>query len=116
MSSCITHEHIFIKTKKYLCENSSSWGNSLDLDNQHIFIKFCIVPRILFSPSDALFTSRFLIETFDNELLFSLMDTFIKSRMMHALIFCSTISEAANLGIFLLICLNIWKKPEYPGN
>lgn len=115
MSSCITHEHIFIKTKKYLCENSSSWGNSLDLDNQHIFIKFCIVPRILFSPSDALFTSRFLIETFDNELLFSLMDTFIKSRMMHALIFCSTISEAANLGIFFADLFEYLEKARISG-
>ncbi|KAL3232455.1 hypothetical protein RNJ44_04371 [Nakaseomyces bracarensis] len=100
MSSCITHEQIFRKTRDYLVENSKQWTTSLSRETYMNLIQYCLIPRIIFSPSDALFSSRFLTETFSMDVLFNIMNTLIEAKFLHSLVFSSTISEAGNLGIF----------------
>lgn len=100
MSSCIIHEQIFKKTREFLIENGKIWTADISKDTYVSLIQYCLVPRIIFSPADALFTSRFLIETFTKDILFNIMETLVDARFLHSLVFSSTISEAGNLGIF----------------
>ncbi|CAR29317.1 ZYRO0G05830p [Zygosaccharomyces rouxii] len=98
--SCISHQKTFNNTKRLISEQSQSWAK--DLSNERImsFFQYCIVPRVLFSPPDALFSSHFLLKSFDLKDLMKILGVFMSSRILSALLFCCTRSEAGNMGIF----------------
>lgn len=98
--SCISHQKTFNRTKQALGEQSITWTE--DLSDQKIMsvLQYCIVPRILFSPPDAIYTSSFILLTFDTSYLMKIFEVFVRSKVLSTLLFCCTSSEAGNMGIF----------------
>lgn len=97
---CISHQKKFNQSKKHLQENSQLWTHENTEDSIRFFFQYCAVPRILFSPSDALYVSSFLLLAYDIKSLMKIIAYFIRSEVLGTLLFCCTSSEAGNLGIF----------------
>lgn len=74
-----------------------------------VFINHCILPRLLFSPEDALFCAKFAALLHDvGTPGFSSIQYYDKvAREVSALLNCVTRSEATNLGVFLLETLTL---------
>ncbi|GAV55610.1 hypothetical protein ZYGR_0AV02420 [Zygosaccharomyces rouxii] len=98
--SGISHQKTFNNTKRLIGEQSQSWAENLSTERIMSFFQYCIVPRVLFSPPDALFSSHFLLKSFELKDLMNIMGVFMSSRILSALLFCCTRSEAGNMGIF----------------
>lgn len=98
--SCISHQKTFNNTKRLIGEQSQSWAENLSTDRIMSFFQYCIVPRVLFSPPDALFSSHFLLKSFELKDLMKILGVLMSSRILSPLLFCCTRSEAGNMGIF----------------
>ncbi|SCW03512.1 LAFE_0G12112g1_1 [Lachancea fermentati] len=100
MASCIAHQKSYQKNRQILSDKTSRWTESLANDNVASFLQYCIIPRVLFSPSDALFTVYFIFEALGYENVLKILGMLVRSRILGTLLFCSTSSEASNLGLF----------------
>lgn len=98
--SCISHQKTFNNTKRLISEQSQSWRENLSGERIMALFQYCIVPRVLFSPPDALFSSHFLLQSFELKDLMNILGVFMSSKVLSTLLFCCTRSEAGNLGIF----------------
>ncbi|CAI4049833.1 hypothetical protein SKDZ_14G1840 [Saccharomyces kudriavzevii ZP591] len=105
----ISHQRAFKKTAEFVSEKSTIWDKDCGENQIKIFLQNCVVPRVLFSPSDALFSSYFIFMAFSTENLMSILNTFITSNILKTLLFCCTSSEAGNLGLFFT---NVLKRLE----
>ena len=56
----ISHQRAFKKNSEFISEKSNTWNKDCGEDQIKIFLQNCVVPRVLFSPSDALFSSYFI--------------------------------------------------------
>ncbi len=81
------------------------------------FLQYCIFPRVVFSPSEALYCAKFVEVV--HELGTPGFDTLVYLRqvvtLLSQMVFCCTQNEAARLGIFLketLRMLNSWASSE----
>lgn len=100
LSAQTAHQEAYISTKELLNEKIQAWSPSFSKEAIMKFIQYCIVPRSLFSPSDALYSASFLCETFDDNVLSEIFSNFISSKILRSLLFTCTTLEAGNLGIF----------------
>lgn len=98
--SCIFHQKTFHRTKQTLEEKSITWTQDLSSERITSVLQYCIVPRILFSPPDAIYTSSFMLLTFDTGYLMKIFGLFVRSNILSTLLFCCTSSEAGNMGLF----------------
>lgn len=98
--SCISHQKKYNLTKQFLEQRSNDWIQETGNDSIHAFFQYCVIPRVLFSPSDAMYSASFLLMAFDVSDLLKVMNIFIGSHVLSTLLFCCTSSEAGNLGIF----------------
>lgn len=113
--SCISHQKKFNQSKHMLQQQSTSWTHSMTEVTIKSFFQYCAIPRVLFSPPDAIYVSSFLLLTFDIESLMTIVANFIRSEVLSTLLFCCTSSEAGNLGIFfahLLEQMEIMRKSD----
>lgn len=100
MSDCISHQKAYNDNKTALGSNSSSWIKDFSHNEIGAFFQYCVIPRVFFSPPDAIFGCFFIFETFSMENVIKIFDFFFNSHILSTLIFTSTASEAGNLGIF----------------
>ncbi|EJS42009.1 rlr1p [Saccharomyces arboricola H-6] len=105
----ISHQRAFKKTVESVSQKSTIWNKDCGENQIKVFLQNCVVPRVLFSPSDALFSSHFIFMAFSIENLILILNTFITSDILKTLLFCCTSSEAGNLGLFFT---NVLKKLE----
>ncbi|SMN18382.1 similar to Saccharomyces cerevisiae YNL139C THO2 Subunit of the THO complex [Maudiozyma saulgeensis] len=85
---------------EYLHPLYGKWTENSDKDSLMSFLQYCIIPRAIFSPSDAIFTTHFIFYGFEVEYILKLLSSFMESNILNTLLFSATISEAGNLGIF----------------
>lgn len=69
------------------------------------FLQYCLIPRVLFSPSDALYAVSFLWEAFASSGSLDVFENMVSARILNALLFSSTSLEASNLGLFFATLL-----------
>ncbi|KAJ3105928.1 THO complex subunit 2 [Phlyctochytrium planicorne] len=88
-------------------------------DVTEYFIQFCLLPRVLFSPTDAIFCSKFIIRLHSigtkNFSTIALYDKILHRANLQNLIFTCTELEAKNYGLFLadiLHTLTSWHKSK----
>ena len=95
------HGKIILENSKHLLPFYEKWIANDNEENILEFIQCCIVPRVIFSPSDAIFATHFIFYGFNIDYILRLLDCFMKSNILNTLLFSATISEAGNLGIFI---------------
>lgn len=98
--SCISHQKRFNQTKQSLEQQSASWEQEMTEESIKSFFQHCAIPRLLFSPPDAIYVCSFLLLTFDIKSAMRLVAYFVRSKVLSTLLFCCTSSEAGNLGVF----------------
>lgn len=98
--SCITHQKQYISISTILKKKGTSWTQDLSNEKIESFLQYCLIPRITFTPSDALFSAEFLFSAFDEDTIIKIFDILVKSGILNSLLFSSTHSEANNIGIF----------------
>lgn len=98
--SCISHQRKFNSTKQLLQQQPRDWIHEAADTSIYAFFQYCVIPRVLFSPSDAIYAACFILLAFEDDDFMKLMDVFIRSEVLSSLLFCCTGSEAGNLGIF----------------
>lgn len=100
MAASIRHRHTHNKTIDELRKCNSNCSKKYTVATFENFWQHCLMPRIIFSPADALYCSYFLSLTFQEDAFFSICDLLITSNSIGNLLFSSTIFEAGNIGIF----------------
>ncbi|KAG0669933.1 THO complex subunit 2 [Maudiozyma exigua] len=109
-----THELAFNFTKEHLLPFYDSWVKDADKIQLLGFLQYCIIPRALFTPSDAIYASHFIFYGFHNEFILQLLKVFLQCNILNPLLFSATISEAGNLGIFIeTVILTFEKKKDF---
>lgn len=98
--NCISHQKTFNNSKSLIAESTQLWSEDLSDNKIMCFLQYCIVPRVLFSPPDALFCKHFLLQSFGVEKTMRILGMFLSSKILSTLLFCCTRSEAGNMGIF----------------
>ncbi|CCH60542.1 hypothetical protein TBLA_0D00320 [Henningerozyma blattae CBS 6284] len=101
----IAHQQTFNKVSTLLSEKGIMWKSALNDEAIKIFLQYCLIPRVIFSPSDALFGAYFIFLTFDNDTITDIFDILINSDIIRSLLFSSTPLESGNLGIFFSHCI-----------
>lgn len=107
---CISHQKTFNNSKRMIAEHSTFRSENLPIEEIMSFLQYCVVPRVLFSPADALFSSHFVLQSFAVQNTMKILKVFISSRVLGTLLFCCTRSEAGNMGIFITQLLTSLEK------
>ncbi|SCU87791.1 LAFA_0E08834g1_1 [Lachancea sp. 'fantastica'] len=100
MASRIAHQRAH---NRFLESLASSSINITQLKSSNMvspFLQYCVVPRALFSPADALFVVIFVWKTFGISGALDIIEEFLATRILGSLLFSSTGSEASCLGFF----------------
>lgn len=107
---------------EYIRKESKSWFSKSVGHNETInaMIQHCLYPRCIFSPSDAVYTAKFILLMHSlgvpNIATISLYDRLLNGDIFHAMIFSSSEDEAKSYGLFLshtFDTLSSWRKfPE----
>lgn len=105
----ISHQRTFNKTIQMLSDKSKIWYENFDNSEIIAFLQACIIPRALFTPSDALYASYFLLQVFPLDQLMKIYEILFGSRILSNLLFSCTSFEASNLGMFFA---NIFESME----
>lgn len=114
-----THKLIFENTQQIIAQNKAKWFIDMSAERILAFFEYCIIPRVIFSPFDAIYSSSFIIETFGTTDTKLLIEHFIKSNVLGTLLFSSTVNEAGNLALFfkgILAKLEKWRKESAYSN
>ncbi|SCV02893.1 LAME_0H06062g1_1 [Lachancea meyersii CBS 8951] len=101
MASRIAHQRAHNKFLESLTVSSISVERLKSADMIMPFLQYCVIPRVLFSPADALFVVAFIWETFGFSGALDIFEDIVTTRILGPLLFSSTTSEASNLGLFL---------------
>ena len=104
--TCIAHQRTMNQITSALTEKVQGWCESFTQPKIDAFLKYCVVPRALFSPSDALYSAYFIFQAFSMEHIMAIFGRLVRSEILGTLLFSSTISEAGNLGIFFAAFLD----------
>lgn len=113
------HERHCNSVTEYLSKKSASWfGDNKDAATRG-FIEECILPRVVHSCFDAMFSARFLFKLHEIAIEgYSVLDCFkqlFESKVFFSTLFTSTPTEAENLGLFLSVVLqelDSWRSEE----
>ncbi|CCD25621.1 Tho2p NDAI_0F03030 [Naumovozyma dairenensis CBS 421] len=100
--NCISHQRTFNKTKQMFEGTKTAGYERFSEGEIRTFLQFCIIPRAIFSPSDALYSSYFILQVFDTQNMFEIYGILFNSKILPTLLFSCTTSEASNLGIFFM--------------
>lgn len=109
----LLHKEVYAKTHSYLQEKSSSWFPEYDHSKISCFLQFCVLPRLFFSPPDAIYSATFINDLLRFEGAFEIFKYLIESKILGMLLFSSTVNEASNLAIFfreIIKCLERARK------
>ena len=110
-----THQLAFNVTKDHLLPFYNGWVKDTDKDQLLGFLQYCVIPRALFTPSDAIYASHFIFYGFPTDFILQLLKVFMKSNILNTLLFSATISEAGNLGIFIETLVSAFEKKRISG-
>lgn len=99
LGRCLSHQKTFNENKSFLEIQASAWKNNFSQNGCLPFFQHCIIPRVLFSPADAMYAAFFL-KTFDVPYQLLIFGQFVDSKVLGTLLFCCTRLEAGNIGIF----------------
>ncbi|CUS22333.1 LAQU0S05e03026g1_1 [Lachancea quebecensis] len=105
MSSRIAHQMAHNKCVNKLREQSMNLDQLKASEVLKPFLQSCLIPRVLFSPSDALYTVNFIWESFAVSGSLAVLEELVTARVLIALLFSSTSLEASNLGLFFVTLL-----------
>lgn len=100
MASRIAHQRAHNKCLALLNESAIGTDRLVATDLLKPTLQYCVIPRILLSPADALFVVDFLWKSFGFLNSLTVFEEFVASRILHAILFSSTSSEASNVGLF----------------
>lgn len=100
MSNCLSHKKTWEKTEHIISENIKNYMKEFTPEFISSFLQSCIIPRVLFSSSDAIFSSMFLVKIFNSAQVMELFEFLIQSFIIPGLLFSCTVLEAKNLGFF----------------
>ncbi|GMM54113.1 Tho2 protein [Maudiozyma humilis] len=95
-----THQLHCNRINNYLQEKAATWLDLSSTSAIREFLQYCILPRAMFSPSDAVYTTYFLMNYLTKDNIFEIMNEITSHDILDVLLFSSTILEAGNLGIF----------------
>ncbi|SCU80226.1 LAMI_0B01288g1_1 [Lachancea mirantina] len=99
MASCLSHQATFNRTSTYLVKVAEKWNwTKAEMKD---FIQLCMVPRVLFSPCDAMYAFYFASNVFKKAGVFRIFEMLVNSGILRTLLFSSTTHEASNIGFFL---------------
>lgn len=95
------HASVFEKTKNMIKMNKETWFPEFSRERITSFLQHCVVPRLIFSPFDAIFCATFITETFNIEEVIDILGQFTSSNILGTLLFSSTVNESSNIATFL---------------
>ncbi|SSD60604.1 uncharacterized protein SCODWIG_02365 [Saccharomycodes ludwigii] len=108
------HKAIFEQRLSQLCVlKNNCFPKNLTTGNIKSLLGYCIIPRVIFSNSDALYSAEFLFALFEKDELFLIYNFWFNSGIFRSLLFSSTVLESGNIGIFVKKSLEkfeIWRK------
>ena len=110
-----THQLAFNVTKGHLLPFYDNWVKDTDKSQLLGFLQYCVIPRALFTPSDAIYSSYFIFYGFPNEFILQFLRVFLESNILNTLLFSATISEAGNLGIFIETLVSTFEQKRISG-
>lgn len=108
--SFISHQRAFNHTKTMLLEKRKIWLEGFDSEEVKALLQYAIIPRILFTPSDAIYSALFILQTFEFKETFNIFNTLITSNILETLLFSCTSAEAGNLGMFFFTVIESIEK------
>lgn len=114
--SCISHEKIFHRITNQLNEESIEWYKDLSDEDIQSFLQYCIIPRVLFAPSDAIYTTFFILQCFPIDYVLKIFKVLVYSNILNGLLFSATSSEAGNLGTFFSTLLEVFELRRKNGD
>lgn len=94
------HRVHFNSVNDYLESMKTDWSDLSTSENIKEFLQYCILPRAMFSPSDAVFTTYFIMNYLPTDVVFSAIHEMVLHDTLDLLLFSSTILESGNMGIF----------------
>lgn len=106
-----THNESILITVKEAFKNN--WFiNSESITDEEIesFIQYCIIPRCLQSSSDAIFSVRFITNSFDIKTSQRILSLLFSSNIINTIIFTLTPVESENFGIFFAEIFNYFER------
>lgn len=112
----IAHQRTFNQTKKLLNEKAQRWLKESKPKELVAFLQYAIIPRVLFSPSDAIFSAFFILQSFDLKDVFKIFGYLIHSNILETLLFSCTSTEAGNLGTFFFTMFEWLEKTRKEQN
>lgn len=101
----ISHQRVFKQTSRLLKEKVNDWFESFNTEKIQSLLQYAIVPRVLFSPSDAIYSAVFVLQVFEMKDKIMIFNELIQSHILEALLFSCTHAEAGNLGMFFFTIL-----------
>lgn len=108
--SFISHQRTFKQTSSLLKEKVKSWLEIFDTQKIQSLLQYAIIPRVLFSPSDAIYSAIFILQVFEIKETIMIFNALIQSNILETLLFSCTSAEAGNLGMFFFTMLDSIEK------
>ncbi|AMD19373.1 HBR472Wp [Eremothecium sinecaudum] len=116
MSNCLTHQKAFKNMQVLLKEKRSNFVPELNSDTIEAFFQYCVLPRTLFTCSDAVYSALFIIELFGVKETFTIFKLIVERRILGGLLFSCTVVESENLGFFFNVLLDAFEKAREEGS
>lgn len=108
--SFISHQKTFNHTKNILHEKRKTWLEGFNSEEVKALLQYAIIPRILFTPSDAVYSALFILQSFEFKETFKIFNTLVTSNIVETLLFSCTSAEAGNLGMFFFTVIESIEK------
>lgn len=108
--SFISHQRTFKQTSSLLKEKVKDWLETFDTQKIKSLLQYAVIPRVLFSPSDAIYSAVFILQAFEIKEAIIIFNELIQSNILETLLFSCTSAEAGNLGMFFFIMLDFVEK------
>ncbi|AEY97741.1 FAFR058Cp [Eremothecium gossypii FDAG1] len=100
MSNCLAHQKAFKNVQEMFQDKRSVWFPELTPERVQAYIQFCILPRTLFSSSDATYSALFTIALLGVHDSIAVFEKMVESHVLGGLLFSCTVSESTNVGFF----------------
>ncbi|AGO13206.1 AaceriAFR058Cp [[Ashbya] aceris (nom. inval.)] len=110
MSNCLAHQKAFKIVQEMLQVNRATWFPELSQERVQAYLQFCILPRTLFSSSDATYSALFTIALLGVHDSITVFEHMIESHILGGLLFSCTVSEATNVGFFYGIIIKTFEQ------
>ena len=94
------HRNVLVKTKKLLEENKALWFPVMSSERIAAFLQHCVIPRVIFSPFDAIYSATFITETFSKQEVLDIVKQLVSSGILGTLLFSLTVNESSNMALF----------------